>query len=71
MVDRRYREEFTPFYFDLVVNDEALALPKLFHFWIIPGSVQLLQTTPISENRDTNGRKRWIRGTPAMAEGLT
>jgi type I restriction enzyme R subunit len=23
MVDRRYREEFTPFYFDLVVNDEA------------------------------------------------
>jgi type I restriction enzyme, R subunit len=23
MVDRRYREEFTPFYFDLVINDEA------------------------------------------------
>lgn len=23
MADRRYREEFTPFYFDLVVNDEA------------------------------------------------
>ena len=23
MVDRRYREEFTPFHFDLVVNDEA------------------------------------------------
>ena len=23
MMDRRYREEFTPFYFDLVVNDEA------------------------------------------------
>lgn len=23
MTDRRYREEFTPFYFDLVVNDEA------------------------------------------------
>lgn len=23
MVDRRFREEFTPFYFDLVVNDEA------------------------------------------------
>jgi type I restriction enzyme R subunit len=23
MVDRRYRKEFTPFYFDLVVNDEA------------------------------------------------
>lgn len=23
MVNRRYREEFTPFYFDLVVNDEA------------------------------------------------
>jgi len=23
LVDRRYREEFTPFYFDLVVNDEA------------------------------------------------
>lgn len=23
MVDRRYRQEFTPFYFDLVVNDEA------------------------------------------------
>jgi type I restriction enzyme R subunit len=23
MVDRRYRENFTPFYFDLVVNDEA------------------------------------------------
>ena len=23
MVDRRYREHFTPFYFDLVVNDEA------------------------------------------------
>lgn len=23
MVDRRYREEFTPFFFDLVVNDEA------------------------------------------------
>jgi type I restriction enzyme R subunit len=23
MIDRRYREEFTPFYFDLVVNDEA------------------------------------------------
>lgn len=23
MVDRRYREEFTPFYFDLIVNDEA------------------------------------------------
>jgi len=23
MVDRRYREQFTPFYFDLVVNDEA------------------------------------------------
>ncbi|MFA4846386.1 MAG: DEAD/DEAH box helicase family protein [Patescibacteria group bacterium] len=23
MTDRRYREEFTPFYFDLVINDEA------------------------------------------------
>jgi type I restriction enzyme, R subunit len=23
MMDRRYREEFTPFYFDLVINDEA------------------------------------------------
>jgi type I restriction enzyme R subunit len=23
MVDRRYRQEFTPFYFDLVINDEA------------------------------------------------
>ena len=23
IVDRRYREEFTPFYFDLVINDEA------------------------------------------------
>jgi len=23
MVDRRYREEFTPFHFDLVINDEA------------------------------------------------
>lgn len=23
MVDRRYREEFTPFFFDLVINDEA------------------------------------------------
>jgi type I restriction enzyme R subunit len=23
MVDRRYRDEFTPFYFDLVINDEA------------------------------------------------
>lgn len=23
LVDRRYREEFTPFYFDLVINDEA------------------------------------------------
>src|SRR5580704_597757 len=23
MVDRRYREKFTPFYFDLVINDEA------------------------------------------------
>jgi len=23
MVDRRYREQFTPFYFDLVINDEA------------------------------------------------
>jgi type I restriction enzyme R subunit len=23
MVDRRYRKEFTPFYFDLVINDEA------------------------------------------------
>ena len=23
MIDRRYREEFTPFYFDLVINDEA------------------------------------------------
>ena len=23
MVDRRYRERFTPFYFDLVINDEA------------------------------------------------
>ena len=23
MVDRRYREEFTPFYFDVVINDEA------------------------------------------------
>lgn len=23
MVDRRYREEFTPFYFDLAINDEA------------------------------------------------
>ncbi len=23
MADRRYREEFTPFYFDLVINDEA------------------------------------------------
>jgi type I restriction enzyme R subunit len=23
MIDRRYRDEFTPFYFDLVVNDEA------------------------------------------------
>ena len=23
MVDRRYRTEFTPFYFDLVINDEA------------------------------------------------
>jgi type I restriction enzyme R subunit len=23
MVDRRYREEFTPFYFDLIINDEA------------------------------------------------
>jgi type I restriction enzyme R subunit len=23
MVDRRYREDFTPFYFDLVINDEA------------------------------------------------
>ena len=22
-MDRRYREEFTPFYFDLVINDEA------------------------------------------------
>jgi type I restriction enzyme, R subunit len=24
MVDRRYREQFTPFYFDLVINDEGL-----------------------------------------------
>lgn len=23
LIDRRYREEFTPFYFDLVINDEA------------------------------------------------
>ncbi len=23
MIDRRYRQEFTPFYFDLVINDEA------------------------------------------------
>src|SRR5258706_10057773 len=23
MIDRRYREDFTPFYFDLVINDEA------------------------------------------------
>lgn len=23
MTDRRYREEFKPFYFDLVINDEA------------------------------------------------
>lgn len=23
MTDRRYREEFTPFYFDLVISDEA------------------------------------------------
>ena len=23
MIDRRYRDEFTPFYFDLVINDEA------------------------------------------------
>src|SRR6185503_14238384 len=23
ITDRRYREEFTPFYFDLVINDEA------------------------------------------------
>src|SRR5258708_32864864 len=23
MIDRRYREEFTTFYFDLVINDEA------------------------------------------------
>ena len=29
MVDRRYREEFTPFHFDLVINDDPTLMPQL------------------------------------------
>ena len=61
MVDRRYREEFTPFYFDLVINDEA-------HRSIYGDArevVQFFQATRDRADRDAESvsEKRQRRGT--------
>lgn len=80
MTDRRYREEFTPFYFDLVINDEA-HLPTTRDksgrlFTVLLGTFQVGASGPFSSLPATLACRRgdnafsissWPRPSPASA----